>query len=71
VGVKLPEDLHASIVDAQGIESYPVASLVYGCGNERAFFDWALHDGQKLVVPLGFAPLPGFIVLLASERAGK
>jgi phosphate transport system substrate-binding protein len=71
VGVVLPQDLRTSIVDAQGREAYPLATLVYGCGDNKEFLDWALHDGRNSLVPLGFSALPGLVVLLASQLLGR
>lgn len=70
VGVKLPGDLRASLLGARGVDSYPMAALVYACTQKPSpevseFLRWVLHDGQKLVRPAGYAPLPGFMVLLA------
>jgi phosphate transport system substrate-binding protein len=73
VGVKLSADLRASLLGARGVDSYPMATLVHACspkdGLRKAadFFDWALRDGQKLVTPLGYAPLPGFLLLMAKD----
>lgn len=73
VGVKLPEDLRASIVDANGADAYPVAALVYATYQPRsdaarAFLRWVIHDGQRAVTPLGYAQLPGLLTLLVEAR---
>jgi phosphate transport system substrate-binding protein len=82
----LPEDLRASIVNAPGAASYPIASfsyiLVYADIADRAkgqalaaFLWWAIHDGQQYGPGLDYAPLPAAVVgqaetKLRSLRAG-
>lgn len=66
---QLSEDLHASLVDAEGAGVYPIAAytylLVYQEARDPAkgealakFLWWAIHDGQKYAAELHYAPLP-------------
>jgi phosphate transport system substrate-binding protein len=75
----LPADLRASIVDAPGDESYPIAGftylLVYGDqvdpARGRALADfvwWCLHEGQQYAAQLDYAPLPAGVVQQAEAR---
>jgi phosphate transport system substrate-binding protein len=72
---KLQKDIRASIVNAPGEKSYPIASFTYllvyeEIGNtEKAneikrFLKWAITDGQKMAKPLDYAPLPESVVKL-------
>ncbi len=78
VGLRLPADSRVSIVNASGADSYPLAAFAYALipsqpENAAAVMDylrWAIHDGQRWLVPLGWAPLPGLVVLLVDERLG-
>lgn len=75
-GLRLPADFRVSLVDAKGVASYPLAAFAYAVVSERpedpaaiaAYLRWAVHDGQRWLVPLGWAPLPGLVVLLVDER---
>ena len=78
VGVRLPPDLRVPILDASGVDSYPLAHFAYavvpaqpaqGTGLASAL-RWAIHEGQQLVAPLGWAPLPGLLVRIVDERIG-
>jgi phosphate transport system substrate-binding protein len=71
--VNLPDDTRASLTDTDAPNGYPMSSftwlLVYKDLNlakmketeAKAMMDllwWMIHDGQKLVEPLHYAPLP-------------
>jgi phosphate transport system substrate-binding protein len=81
VAQKLPPntDYRVSIVNGPGADGYPISSftwlLVYK--NQRDptkgkklvdFIKWALHDGQKEVSALDYAPLPDAIVAPLNAR---
>jgi phosphate transport system substrate-binding protein len=81
VAQKLPPntDYRVSIVNGPGADGYPISSftwlLVYK--NQRDptkgkklvdFINWALHDGQKEVSALDYAPLPDAIVAPLTAR---
>lgn len=70
---KIPDDFRFSIVNAPGENAYPISGaswvLIYqqqkdpGKGQEIVrFLKWAITDGQKYLVDLGYAPLPGNVV---------
>jgi len=72
---KLKKDIRASIVNAAGEQSYPIASFTYllvyeDTGNVtkaneiKVFLRWAITDGQKMAKPLNYAPLPESVVRL-------
>ena len=74
----MPEDLGASLVDAPGRESYPLASFTWiyvpanGLAPARSqalkdFWTWALGDGQAIAGEMGYTPLPSKIVIKAEE----
>ncbi|MBZ5528142.1 MAG: phosphate ABC transporter substrate-binding protein PstS [Acidobacteriia bacterium] len=65
----IPEDLGASLTNAPGKESYPLASFTWiyvpaqGLDPARSralkdFWIWTLADGQEIATSLGFTPLP-------------
>ncbi len=65
----MPADFRVSITNAPGKDAYPIASftwlLVYSNMPDTAkrdaltgFLRWMLNEGQKMVEPLGYAPLP-------------
>jgi phosphate transport system substrate-binding protein len=68
----VPEDLHLSITDAGGDESYPLAGTTWAVLYAKQppdtgpalveFFSWVIHDGQKDAEPLEYTPLPDFLV---------
>jgi phosphate transport system substrate-binding protein len=69
----IPDDFRFSIVNAPGDQAYPISSaswmLVYQTQKDAAkgkkivsFLKWALTDGQKYLVELGYAPLPDNVV---------
>jgi phosphate transport system substrate-binding protein len=75
VAAKLPAntDYRISIVNGPGADAYPISSftwlLVYKNQQNATkgkqlldFIKWALHDGQKEVAALDYAPLPAEIV---------
>ncbi|PYR74776.1 MAG: phosphate ABC transporter substrate-binding protein PstS [Acidobacteria bacterium] len=70
---KMPADFRVSITNAPGDAVYPVASFTWLLLFENApdkkqaktmveFMKWALADGQKYCVDLGYAPLPKPVV---------
>lgn len=77
--VKLPETLHASIVDPDAPGAYPLASYGYVVISKAAedavqgkalleFLWWAVHDGQAFSATTGYAPLPALTVARVEER---
>ncbi|MGH2351390.1 MAG: phosphate ABC transporter substrate-binding protein PstS [Chloroflexota bacterium] len=71
-------DLRASIVNAEGAQSYPISGftwmLVYKTMNDEAkataltrMMWWATHDAQKFNGDLGYAPLPVEIIKKGEE----
>jgi phosphate transport system substrate-binding protein len=73
-GVEMPDDYRVSITDAAGEASWPIASFTYilihrsqtdaqkGEAMVR-FLWWATHaEGQRMVEPLDYAPLPATVV---------
>lgn len=78
VGVRLPDDFRASIVDARGPEAYPIATFAHAVFDahlepERrrplfALLRWALRDGQRETPALGYAPLPGLVARALEAR---
>lgn len=73
---RVPEDLRASIVDAEDEGAYPIAALSFFVvprdAKERAkaeairsFVWWGLHDGQRYAAELDYAPLPPELVARA------
>ena len=72
-------DFRISIVNAPGADTYPISSftwlLVYQNQTDATkgrklvdFIGWALHDGQKEVQALDYAPLPANMVQMEIER---
>jgi phosphate transport system substrate-binding protein len=72
---KMPADFRVSITDAAGEMSYPVASFTWLLIRQhtedaergrimREFLRWALTDGQKFAVDLGYPPVPPPIVAM-------
>lgn len=68
----IPDDLGASLVYAQGKDSYPLVSFTWiyvpasGLAPARSralkdFWNWALTDGQQIAGDLGYTVLPAFI----------
>lgn len=69
----MPEDLRTQITDPEGANAYPAASYTYILvykdqadpvkGKAIAdFLWWAVHDGEKFVQDLHYAPLPDEVV---------
>ncbi|GAB4362475.1 MAG: phosphate ABC transporter substrate-binding protein PstS [Deltaproteobacteria bacterium] len=69
----MPSDFRVALVDAPGKDSYPICGLtwllVYRDQKDAAkgkalvsFLKWAMHDGQKMNVPLFYAPIPKTVV---------
>jgi phosphate transport system substrate-binding protein len=82
-GLKVPDDLRFSAIDAPGDQAYPIASgtflLVYqdmckaGLSEEKAklvkgFLDYALSDGQGVAKELQYAALPEAIHTAAQKK---
>ena len=77
-GTPNPSDLRLHIVNAQGAQSYPIATYTYllvykdlslnpGTTLAKAqamahFFWWAIHDGQQYAPGLDYVPLPANVV---------
>ena len=77
-GTPNPADLRLHIVNAQGPQSYPIATYTYllvyrdmsanpGTTLAKAqaiahFFWWAIHDGQQYSPGLDYVPLPANVV---------
>lgn len=73
MAAKMPEDLRFEITNADGEGSYPIAGMVYilvykeqkDAGKGKALADflwWAIHDGEKFVRDLHYAPIPSGLV---------
>lgn len=69
----MPDDFRVSITNAQGAGAYPITSFTWLLfyenpqDKERAkvmagFLNWALTEGQKDAIALGYAPLPEPVV---------
>ncbi|HSW49236.1 MAG TPA: phosphate ABC transporter substrate-binding protein PstS [Bryobacteraceae bacterium] len=70
---EVPDDFRVSITNPPGKDAYPIASFTWLLVPAKiqnpqkrtiitAFLRWMLADGQKLVAPLGYAPLPQTVV---------
>jgi phosphate transport system substrate-binding protein len=79
VGVRLRDDFRASIVDARGVEAYPIARFSFavidgaaqGAVQRRALFEflrYVVHEGQLVTPALGYAPLPGLLARTVDAR---
>lgn len=74
----IPEDLRATITDAEGKDSYPIASFTYLILYQKLpavkgqtmlhFLGWALSEGQKFSKDLSYTPLPTSILERARKR---
>ncbi len=75
----MPETLHQSITNASGANAYPISSYTYiliykdqkDAAKGKALVDflwWCLHDGEKYVKELLYAPLPPDIVKRAEAK---
>ena len=81
VAAKLPPttDFRVSIVNSPAPDAYPIASFTYLLVPEKwadaakakkftDFLKWALHDGEKEVEALNYAPLPPNVVAILDKR---
>jgi phosphate transport system substrate-binding protein len=79
---KIPADLRASIVNAPGANSYPIAGFTWILAYEKMtdmpkaialtrLLWWCMTDGQKLTGELGYAPLPEAVVAKGQEFVKK
>jgi phosphate transport system substrate-binding protein len=81
VAAKLPAttDFRVSIVNSPAPEAYPIASFTFllipqtwtDAGKRQKMVDflkWALHDGEKEVGALNYAPLPTNVVAIVDQR---
>src|SRR6059036_3207622 len=79
---KMPPDFRVSITNAPGKGVYPISSftwlLLYENAKDKAqaktmvdFMKWALTEGQKYCVDLGYAPLPEAVIKLEMAALGK
>jgi len=77
-----PGDYRVSITNAAGKEAYPIASFTYLLiptqwkdGNKGKimvdFLHWMLNEGQKMVEPLDYAPLPKNLVEMEQATVQK
>jgi len=78
----MPPDFRVSITNAPGAGAYPISSftwiLLYEDPKDKAsgkamvdFMRWALTDGQKYCADLGYAPLPGTVVMLEQAALAR
>jgi phosphate transport system substrate-binding protein len=81
VASKLPAttDFRVSIVNSPAPDAYPIASFTFllvpetwaDAGKRQKFVDflkWALHDGEKEVGAMNYAPLPPNVVTILDKR---
>jgi phosphate transport system substrate-binding protein len=79
---KMPPDFRVSITNAPGTGVYPISSftwlLFYENPKDKVqakamvdFMKWALTDGQKYAVELGYAPLPEAVVKMEQAALAK
>ncbi len=79
---ELKKDIRASIVNAPGDKSYPIAAFTYllvyeDTGNAdkaneiKKFLKWAVTKGQRMTSSLDYAPLPESVVKLNEELIEK
>ena len=78
----MPADFRVSITNAPGKTAYPIASftwmLLFENPTDKAqsaamvgFLKWALTDGQKGAVDLGYAPLPPSVIALEQAALAR
>ena len=78
----MPADFRVSITNAPGQTAYPIASftwmLLFESPADTAqsaamvgFLKWALTDGQKGAVELGYAPLPPSVIALEQAALAR
>ncbi|MFN2391998.1 MAG: phosphate ABC transporter substrate-binding protein PstS [Pyrinomonadaceae bacterium] len=76
---KMPDDLRFEITNAEGADAYPISGIVYVLAYKdqkdatkgKALADflwWAIHDGEKFVKDLKYAPLPDEVVKKAETK---
>ena len=68
LGVQIPDDFRASILDPEGKEAYPICGLTYILVYQKmpapkgaqfiSFLHWSLAEGQKYLEPLTYTSLP-------------
>lgn len=74
-----PDDLRVSITDSAGKGTYPISSYTYillykeqrDAAKGKALVDflwWGIHDGERFVKELNYAPLPPEIVKRAEAK---
>jgi phosphate transport system substrate-binding protein len=81
VASKLPAttDFRVSVVNSPAPDAYPIASFTYllvpehwaDAGKREKFVEflkWAMHDGEKEVEALNYAPLPPNVVAIVDKR---
>jgi phosphate transport system substrate-binding protein len=72
-------DFRVSIVNAPGAAAYPISSFTFllipksysNAAKGKALLDfvkWAIHDGEKEVAALDYAPLPAKVVSMLDQR---
>ncbi len=75
----MPDDLRTQITDADGVNSYPIASYTYilvykdqaNAVKGKAIADflwWAVTDGQRYARALNYAPLPDDVVIRVKAK---
>jgi phosphate ABC transporter phosphate-binding protein len=74
----VPENLCLLLIDKEGENSYPICGATWAVlyvkqppGKGRALVDflhWIVHDGQKEVTKLDYAPLPEGLVALVDKK---
>lgn len=78
-GVSLPDSLVVSLVDGQSPDAYPMCFFSYVLLPKNAepaaegeallrFLWWVSHDGQAVVEPMHYAPLPARVVAAVEGR---
>lgn len=76
---QMPDDMRTSITNASGPGAYPISSYTYilifknqkdeGKGKiMKGFLEWALTEGKKFAVDLGYAPLPEAVTKKALDK---
>jgi phosphate transport system substrate-binding protein len=81
-GVKLPENLRASITDPEGAEAYPIVTYTWMLVPKKvadpekakaieAMVEYGLTDGQKISGELGYVPLPKTVVEQVAAAADQ
>lgn len=74
----MPADFRVSITNADGKASYPIAGFTYLLLYQKMdkvkgkkmveFLNWAIHQGQKQISPLTYAPLPKPLIPRIEKR---